>query len=44
MSALTERKSAASWTFDAAIAASGVLIGLLSIAALVVEQARHPDQ
>jgi diguanylate cyclase (GGDEF)-like protein len=37
MSASTERKSAASWTFDAAVSASGVLIGLLSVAALVVE-------
>ena len=37
MSVLTERKSAASWTFDSAVAASGVLIGLLSIAALVVQ-------
>ena len=41
MSALTERKSAASWTFDVAIAASGVLIGLLAIAALV---AQHFDR
>ncbi len=36
MSASTERKSAASWTFDTAVSASGVLIGLLSIAALYV--------
>ena len=36
MSALTERKSAASWVFDGAIAASGVLIGVLSVAVLVL--------
>ena len=36
MSALTERKSAASWTFDAAVSASGVLIGLLAVAALLI--------
>jgi len=36
MSASTERRSAASWTFDGAVAVSGVLIGLLSIAALTV--------
>src|SRR5688500_7381776 len=37
MSGSTERKSAASWTFDVAVSASGFLIGLLSIAALVVD-------
>jgi diguanylate cyclase (GGDEF)-like protein len=37
MSASTERKSAASWIFDAAVSASGVLIGLLSVAALLAE-------
>ena len=36
MSASTERKGAASWTFDVAVAVSGAVIGLLSIAALVV--------
>jgi len=37
MSASTERKSAASWAFDAAVSASGALIGVLSVAALLVE-------
>ena len=37
MSVSTERKSAASWAFDMAVSASGVLIGLLSVAALVVQ-------
>jgi diguanylate cyclase (GGDEF)-like protein len=36
MSAVTERKSAASWTFDVAVSASGVLIGLLAVTALLV--------
>jgi diguanylate cyclase (GGDEF)-like protein len=36
MSGSTERKSAASWTFDLAVSTSGVLIGLLAITALLV--------
>ncbi|MEP6762283.1 MAG: EAL domain-containing protein [Sporichthyaceae bacterium] len=38
---MTERKSAASWTFDAAVSASGVLIGLLAVAALLIQ---HSDR
>ena len=36
MSALTERKSAASWVFDGAVATSGILIGLLSLLNLLL--------